>query len=143
MGSNTYQIKVELSDISPRIWRRLLVSSDVLLSDLHEILQIAMGWTNSHLHQFIKDRDFYVPPAPEGMMLDSFGTDYTGFRLNDLLPEPKEEIIYEYDFGDGWQHEIALEKVLEGKKAATLPICVAGARHCPLEDSGGPWGYTE
>lgn len=120
-----------------------MVPSDVLLSDLHKIIQTIMGWTNSHLHQFIKGRDFYEPTMPEELMMDSSGIDYTGIRLNDLLKKEKETMIYEYDFGDGWEHEIRLEKVLPFDESTPIPVCIDGARDCPPEDCGGIWGYSE
>ncbi len=143
MEKNIYQIQLTLKNFRPKIWRRLLVPSDVLLSDLHKIIQTTMGWTNSHLHQFEKNREFYEPPAPEDMMLDSYGVDYTGLKLNDFLLKPKEKFTYEYDFGDGWEHEITLEKILPSDTSTTLPVCIAGAMNCPPEDCGGVWGYSE
>lgn len=143
MEKNIYQIKAVLKDFKPEIWRRLLISSDVELGNLHKILQTSMGWTNSHLHQFIKNRTYYEPPAPEDMIWDTNGIDYTDIQLNDLLKRPKEKIIYEYDFGDGWEHTITLEKIRSEDEGLTNPVCIDGARNSPPEDCGGVWGYAK
>jgi hypothetical protein len=142
MATNIYQIRVELNGSEPEIWRRLLVPSDVLLSDLHKILQTAMGWTNSHLHQFIKGRNFYEPPAPDGELWDNSGIDYTGMALSEFLVKKNDTIEYEYDFGDGWNHDVKLEKMVETTDSE-LPVCIDGAMACPPEDCGGIWGYQE
>jgi len=148
--STVYQIRVSLNYIRPEIWRRLLVPDDVLLSYLHNILQTAMGWTNSHLHQFIVNRNFYEPPAPDDMQIDSWGTPYTGMTLNEFLTDENDTIEYEYDFGDGWVHEIKLEKIIDAGseseyeyKEEDLPVCIDGENACPPEDCGGPPGYQE
>lgn len=117
--------------------------SNILLSDLHKIIQTAMGWTNSHLHQFIKNRRFYEPPPPEEKLWDSSGEDYTGMTLDEFLKKKNDALSYEYDFGDGWEHEIKLEAILPADETAKLPKCTAGAMACPPEDCGGIWGFQE
>lgn len=139
-----YQLKVTLEDIKPPIWRRILVSSKINLGQFHIVLQIAMGWTNSHLHQFISGQTMY------GMADDNMSVelgldleDETQDQLSDLLTEEKDSLRYEYDFGDGWLHKIVLEKKLTYDEAVNLPSCVKGKRACPPEDCGGVWGYEE
>ena len=108
--SPVYQLKVSLNGAKPPIWRRLLVPSAVSLAQLHRILQLAMGWTDSHLHQFEVHGQFYGVPDPE------FGKgtkNEARVRLADVLMHEKDSMIYEYDFGDGWEHKIVLEKILE------------------------------
>jgi hypothetical protein len=137
-----YQIKVTLLDIRPPIWRRLLVSSDVKLDQLHGIIQDAMGWLDCHLHQYQQGEVQYCMPSEEEMM--GFGLqmeDESRFRLSDLLKSEKDALFYEYDFGDGWRHKIILEKVLPFEPDAPLARCIKGKRACPPEDCGGPWGY--
>jgi hypothetical protein len=141
MSSTAYQIKLELSGSKPKIWRRLIIPADMLLSDLHKVIQTAMGWTNSHLHQFVKGRVFLEPP-PEDDFWDSTGIDYTDYTISRLLEKKNDKIVYEYDFGDGWEHTIKLEKVIEGFDG-TLPVCTGGALNCPPEDVGGIWGFQE
>ncbi len=137
-----YQLKITLDDISPPIWRRVLVRSDTSLPDLHKIIQSSMGWTNSHLHQFIKNRQFYSIPFDDGWEEDRI-IDYRNFQINDLLQEEKQIITYEYDFGDSWRHSITLEKILPVDTDKHYPICIKGKRHCPPDDCGGSWGYQQ
>jgi hypothetical protein len=138
-----YQVQVHLKRSKPKIWRRLLLPADLLLSDLHKILQTTMGWTNGHLHQFVHGKDYFEPPAPEGEIWDHYGTNYTDFALNFFLKKTGDKMVYEYDFGDGWEHEIKLEKILPFAAETLLPQCIAGKRACPPEDSGGVWGYEQ
>ena len=128
-----YQLKVTLKDSSPRIWRRILVSGDASLAKLHRILQVAMGWSNSHLHLFMIHRKQYSAPDEE-RELDF--ADERKVKLTDLLG-PKDRFIYEYDFGDGWLHEILVEKIVPREEGTRYPVCAAGARACPPEDCGG------
>jgi hypothetical protein len=104
-----YAIKVTLLGTSPPVWRRVLVQRDITLRNLHHTLQIVMGWTNSHLHQFVFQRQRYSDPKHkcQGRTVDESRT-----KLRDLIWNPGEILLYEYDFGDGWQHELLLEEVL-------------------------------
>lgn len=139
MTKQIYQIKIVLKQSKPAIWRRILVKSDVLLADFHDIIQTVMGWSNSHLHQFEKNGEYYAPKEMELEM----SIDYRKVRLNTLLFQEKDKVLYEYDFGDGWRHEIVLEKILPFSESAKLPSCTGGKRNCPPEDCGGIWGYAE
>lgn len=134
-----YQLKVTLKHVRPPVWRRIQVRSDITLYKLHQILQIAMGWTESHLHQFIAGRIFYGDPDPD------FGMDVVNekrTRLHQIVRGEKDKFIYEYDFGDGWEHEILVEKIIEPEPGIRYPRCIKGKRNCPPEDVGGPWGYA-
>lgn len=133
-----YQLKVTLKGMRPPIWRRILVASTTKLDDIHLILQIVMGWTNSHLHEFIQGRDRYGEPDED---FPSGAQDETRYRLDQILKQEKEKLIYLYDFGDGWEHEVVLEKILPFETSATLPLCLKGRRACPPEDIGGIGGY--
>ncbi len=135
--NETYQLKITLEDIKPVIWRRFLVDSGIKLPDLSKVIQTVMGWTNSHMHQFVKDGKFYSEPDAESY---HESIDYSKIRLNQVLTDEKKFIIYDYDFGDGWSHKIVLEKIVEDKKLKH-PECVDGKRACPPEDCGGPFGY--
>jgi len=137
--SMTYQIKVTLNGIRPPIWRRLLVPSSLSLMDLHDVLQIAVGWTDSHLHQFVARGILYGQPDPEVGMGQ---VNERRVRLDEVLRAEKDAMTYEYDFGDGWEHKIILEKVLRNAEDDVAPSCIAGARACPPEDCGGIWGYA-
>ena len=135
-----YQVKVTLKGSKPPIWRRLLVPSNTRLGKFHEMLQIVMGWTDSHLHQFIVGQTFYGTPEPD------FGLEVRSERtvlLSTVLRMPKDKIIYEYDFGDSWEHEVLLEKIVPPDPETRYPVCLTGKRACPPEDCGGIWGYAE
>src|SRR5690606_41145883 len=106
---------------------------------LHTTLQIVMGWTNSHLHDFIMDNVQYGEPNEE--FFDAM-KDESKFRLSQLLRLEKEKLLYNYDYGDGWEHEVLLEKILPFEHYMTLPLCIKGKRACPPEDIGGIPGYA-
>ena len=128
-----------LKGAKPPIWRRILIDNSVALPKLHETIQIVMGWTNSHLHQFIVGDRYYGMPDPNFDFEEVL--DETDYRLNQLLKKEKDSVVYEYDFGDGWEHKITLEKALSFKPEDVLPFCVKAKGACPLEDIGGMWGY--
>ena len=139
-----FQFKITLLDIKPAIWRRIQVP-DCTLVDLHEYIQAAFGWENYHLHQFEIDGVQYSQPAPDG---DDFGMEFedeTDVLLSKLLPKSARKCrwIYEYDFGDGWRHEILFEGFPPSDPKAKTPICLEGERACPPEDCGGPPGYAD
>lgn len=139
-SNEIYQIKVTLRRSKPPIWRRLLVSSEITLFDLHKIIQIAMGWTNSHLHQFIIADEYYSIPSEEDWQPV---IDERKYQLAVIAPTERFKFIYEYDFGDSWEHEILVEKILTVDPKVEYPYCVKGQRACPPEDVGGVWGYEE
>ena len=136
---NIYQLKVSLKGAKPPIWRRFLVDSSVKLPKLHETLQIVMGWTDTHLHQFVVGELIYGVPDPEWGFEEI--QNEKNIRLDKLLKNEKDTLVYEYDFGDGWKHKITLEKIMPFDSGATLPICVKAKGACPPEDVGGIWGY--
>ena len=137
-------IKVTLEDTKPPVWRRLVVPGDLTLDGLHDVLQTAMGWTDSHLHRFFAgtspDDNYFVTEydAEEG----DDGTPEAEARLDQVLREPGDCLRYEYDFGDGWDHELRLEDVADLEDDAR-PRCIGGRLACPPEDVGGVGGYAE
>jgi len=133
-----YQLHVWLREISPLIWRRLLVRSDSTIADLHYTLQIAMGWEGYHLHQFVIKGKRYGVPQPGGVW---FVDDPRQVQLADLHFRLRERFLYEYDFGDLWQHEIRVEQKLPVQPKRRYPICISGRRAAPPEDCGGPWAF--
>ncbi len=135
-----YQLKVTLRDSKPPIWRRFQVSADITLYKPHQVLQTVMGWTDSHLHQFIVDGGYYGQPDPE---YDLEIKSERRVRLQQVAREEKDKFIYEYDLGDGWEHVVILKKVLPPKAGVRYPVCLTGRRACPPEDVGGMWGYEE
>ena len=133
-----YQLKVSLKWSRPPIWRRLQITSTDNLEDLHDALQIVMGWTNSHLHEFSSGRERYGMPDED---FPSEVHDEIDYRIDQVLHKEKDRLDYSYDFGDGWEHELVLEKILPYKTDAVLPVCLKGSRACPPEDVGGIPGY--
>lgn len=139
MPKQIYQIKVVLKNTKPKIWRRLLVDADTQLDDLHRIIQTSMGWTNSHLHLFKVGKNEYAPDEFE--VEDCLSS--RKVKLNTILKKEKSKILYVYDLGDYWEHDIILEKIIKEGDAGQIPRCVKGKSSCPPEDCGGTFGYME
>ena len=136
--NDIYQLHIRLAYIEPPIWRRMVVSGQVTLFGLHRMLQVVMGWENYHLHQFIVGTARYGEPDPE------YGDemkDDRRVRLQKIAREEGASFIYEYDFGDGWQHVITVEHIMPETQEMIVPRCLDGARACPPEDCGGIGGY--
>ena len=141
-----YQLKVVLLGSEPPVWRRLQVPGDARLDWLHAALQVALGWTNSHLHQFRVGEDRYSDTRHHSA--ESEGApeilEARKFTLRQIAPHRQDAFGYEYDFGDSWEHEITVDKILPPDAAAsTTALCLDGARACPPEDCGGVWGYAD
>jgi hypothetical protein len=134
-----YQIKVTLRGSKPPIWRRFQVASDTSLVQLHRILQCVMGWEDYHMHQFIVGGVMY---GNADMMEDFDTVEEKTVTLDQIVRREKFKFIYEYDFGDGWEHELLVEKILPVEEGKTYPVCLTGKRACPPEDCGGIWGYS-
>ena len=139
------RVRIVLDETEPPVWRRLEVAGDLNLAELHDVLQAAMGWTDSHLHNFLASRDRRVPP-----ILTDFdeeegdeGLNERDVRLDQVLQEVGDEFYYAYDFGDGWEHAIRLEEVLAYDDSLPRARLLAGDRACPPEDCGGPGGYAD
>ena len=139
---NIYQIKVTLKHSKPPIWRRTQVPGDVNLGRLHRILQVVMGWEDYHLHQFIVGDDYYGEPHPDYEVWGPEMRDEGRASLAQIAPGEKAKFLYEYDFGDGWEHELLVEKILPPEPGVDYPRCLKGKRACPPEDVGGVWGYA-
>lgn len=137
-GNSVYQLKVTLRGSKPPIWRRIQVTGDTTLEDLHWVLQAVMGWEACHMHQFLVDGEYYGEPDPMGFMEMA---NERGVRLARLELSEKSKFMYEYDFGDGWQHDILVEKILPREDGLQYPRCMTGKRACPPEDCGGIWGF--
>jgi len=137
-----YQLKVTLRDISPPIWRRILVPHDIRLDQLHQVLQVVMGWTDSHLHEFIIDGVTYGDTSVDMEMSEDMENERS-FRLHRVVPREKGKSGYVYDFGDYWEHEILVEKILPVETGTHYPVCITGKRACPPEDCGGTSEYGE
>src|SRR5215510_12061603 len=118
-----YQLRITLRGISPLIWRRLLVSAETSLADLHYILQLVMGWTDSHLHRFLIHGKEYGIAYDGGM---GFADDPKQIRVADFRFRLRERFLYEYDFRDNWQHDIRVEQIVAADPKRTCPVCVGG-----------------
>jgi len=141
-----YQFKITLKEIEPPIWRRIQVK-DCSLDELHEHIQTAMGWTNSHLHQFEIKGERYGDPE---LLLEDYGDDQEVInsletKISQIVPKNGKQFRfgYEYDFGDDWIHEVLFEGCPKAEKGTRYPVCLEGKRACPPEDVGGPYGYQE
>jgi Plasmid pRiA4b ORF-3-like protein len=135
-----FEIKIELREVRPAVLRRVQVPGDMTLAGLHAVVQVAMGWTDSHLHEFDVDGVRYGLPDPDWDVDEV--RDEARAKLFRLLGQG-DRVGYVYDFGDGWTHRLTVEKVLAPEPGVSYPRCVSGRRACPPEDVGGPWGYDE
>ncbi|KAF8777314.1 uncharacterized protein y4hQ-like [Argiope bruennichi] len=148
-SKDIFQFKISLKFIKPKIWRRIQVPANYTFQQLHWAIQDSMGWKsnfgNYHLHVFrmSKNRNTIEIGLPNDF--DSFAETIPEERakLMDFFTEPKTKALYEYDFGDGWEHDVVLEKILSAVEGIVYPKCVAGKRACPPEDCGGYDGYEE
>jgi hypothetical protein len=137
---SVYQLRVVLRGVSPLIWRRLLVRSDSSIADLHATLQLALGWSDEHLNRFVVHGREYGVAHPGGLW---FRDDPHEVRLVDLGLRVGERFLYEYDFFDGWCHEIRVEAILPVERGRPYPVCTGGGRSTPPEGCGGPWAFLE
>ena len=136
---NVFALRIALLDHRPEIWRRLLVPGSVRLDKLHLIFQEAMGWTNSHLHQFRIGHALY------GTHFDEWPDEElheVEFKLTDVA-QRNDRFSYDYDFGDSWEHEVLVERADTTHPALKFAVCLDGANACPPEDCGGTGGYTD
>jgi hypothetical protein len=135
LASSVLQLKIRLLDVSPMIWRRVLVPASYTLEEVHGVIQVAMGWQSLHLYRFfiraVHYGSFDLRVSAPDSTLNSFRFRH-GAKFN-----------YEYDMGDFWRHEIRIEDQLEASAGQSFPICTGGAHSCPPEDCGGPEGYDQ
>lgn len=136
--NRNFILRISLADITPTIWRQIKVSDDLSLYGLHHIIQISFGWKNYHLYQYLLHGiKFGNPELLDDM--ESINDQVVPFVA--LAKKEGDTLEYEYDFGDGWNHRILLEKILIEEHTLPFPICLAGERSAPPEDCGGPTGY--
>lgn len=136
-----YRLTVTLEGIEPPIWRRLEVPGQTTLTGLHHVLQTAVGWGEYHLHTFTIDGFAYGPPSlahEDGHIISEWG-----FPLHSMVLRAPMEFTYLYDFGDGWQHRLAVEEIAPVSRRRRYSVCLDGRRACPPEDVGGVGGYAE
>ena len=140
--SRIYQLKISLNGVQPPIWRRIQVPGSVSLFKLHFILQIAMGWTNSHLHEFFIEGSHYGDPPDYELDIRQI-RDEKDYLLKQVITDAGVQFTYLYDFGDSWHHTVLVENILDGEGGQLYPICLQGERACPPEDVGSTGGYAE
>lgn len=139
-SATVHQLKVTLRRVKPPVWRRVVVPSDLSLAKLSRLLELTMGWYGGHLHAFEADGvSFGVPDLDWGDRL----RDERRARLADVLPGAGAKMRWDYDFGDGWEHDVVVEAILDRDPKVRYPTCIAGRRACPPEDCGGPYGYAD
>ena len=138
-ASWSWQLKIELLDVSPSVWRRLLVPETIMLPTLHEVLQATLGWTNSHLHEFVINGIRYGDPGPDSDA-DSDVVDEHDVALQEALGMDARCFDYVYDFGDDWHHVVLVED--QHIAPAKSIRCTGGGNACPPEDVGGALRYA-
>ena len=140
-----YRFKISLRDTKPPIWRRI-ETHDVTIEQLHGLIQTAMGWTNSHMHEFVVGGSRYTHPMFfQDELEDNGAENYANLTTKDWITQYGEtlRVKYMYDFGDGWQHDVVLEGRFTAEPGVNYPRCVAGKLACPPEDVGGVGGYYD
>lgn len=140
-AENVLHLQIELRSIEPKVWRLVVVPDTITLTRLHHIIQAAMGWTDTHLHEFDIGGLRYGEPDPEWDFDDSVISEKRVRLLKAL--EGRKSFDYLYDFGDGWEHKITIKKSLANTLPMPHAICLDGENACPPEDIGGPYGYAE
>jgi hypothetical protein len=137
------ELKITLEGTKPPIWRQFLVDKHIDFETLHETIQIVMGWQDYHMYQFIVGKKIILAEELEYEEFNeedqsAYASDVT---LKELITKKGQKFMYEYDFGDGWLHEIEVIDFQDIKEAANIPLCIAGSMACPPEDCGGLPGY--
>jgi len=141
-----YQFKISLQEIIPQIWRRIQVPASYTFWDLHVAIQDAMGWTDSHLHEFQIKNPKTGRKVNIGTPDEDFGSKVSpGWKkkIADFFTPANSKAEYTYDFGDNWRHIVLLEDILPRRRSVDYPWCVDGERACPPEDCGGAHGYED
>jgi pRiA4b ORF-3-like protein len=135
------RLKITLNDVEPAVLRRIEVPFDIRLDRLHLVIQAAMGWTNTHLYEIrARDVGWGIPDREWG----DGPLDARKARLGDVLEDVGAKTLrYLYDFGDGWEHTIKVERVVDPEPGILYPRLIEANGRCPPEDIGGPWGYAE
>jgi tetratricopeptide (TPR) repeat protein len=135
-----YEMKVRIKGARPAIWRRFRVSGSITFYKLHRILQGVMGWSDYHLYEFRVGKLLLGEPDPD---YSPETKSASRVRLSEILIRETAQFIYIYDFGDYWEHEVTVERILSSDEELRHPVCIDGKRACPPEDCGGIWGYSD
>jgi hypothetical protein len=139
-----HQLKVTLHGIRPPVRRRLQIQSDMTLDKLHAVLQAAFAWENCHMHEFqLGSRRFGRSDVEDGWGEPSGTQSESSAMLGQVMRRKGAKLLYLYDFGDSWEHEIVVEDITPADPGVRYPRCLDGRRAAPPEDCGGAWGYAE
>lgn len=142
--AKTLTLRISLEDSDPEIWRRFQVAATSTLADFHETIQVVMGWTNSHMHDFTIAQKTYGRVVPDILEMDGQeDIDESQVLVGDVLKRKRQKFVYTYDFGDDWRHNLVVEEIGEQAPEQNYPVCLDGERACPPDDCGGVWGYYE
>lgn len=140
--TSVHVVTVSLEGADPPVWRRLEIPSAMTLDRLHEVLQEAFNWADYHLHEFETAYGLFGPPSEPGPW-SSGRRDEAGVALAQVALEEGAQIVYVYDFGDDWRHNIVVEKIVAAEPGVAYPRCTAGyGEETPEEDSGGIWAFN-
>jgi hypothetical protein len=138
-GPTVHTLRVSLRDVQPEVWRRVVVRSGTPLPKLARLLEQAMGWAGYHLHLFdVGGVLFGVPDEDADYMINEKAA-----MVRHVLPRPGSSLRWDYDFGDGWEHDVVVEAIESPVEGKGYPVCLDGERACPPEDCGGVSGYEE
>lgn len=145
LSQQVHELEISLREVEPRVWRRFAVCSTTSLAKLHEVIQTVMGWYDCHLHQFVmRDGRRYAPRSPDmDLEWDADVIESRRVKVYDVLPRVGALAGYEYDFGDGWEHDLKVVAIHAPETGVRYPCCLGGERACPPEDVGGVDGYAE
>ncbi len=137
-----YQLRISLNEIEPEVWRRIWVADTMNLARLDRVFQAAMGWTNSHLHEFAIEASLYGVPDPDWPSAAPILKE-GAYTVGQVLGDSVKKFEYTYDLGDNWQHTVTVEKTLRPDETNVRPVCLAGQNACPPEDVGSSSGYMD
>jgi hypothetical protein len=138
-GPTVHVLRVSLREVEPEVWRRIVVPSETPLPKLARILEQVMGWEGYHLHMFnVGGVLFGVPDEDADYVINEKAA-----TVKHVLPEVGASLQWDYDFGDGWEHDVVVEAIESPEKGTRYPACLDGANACPPEDCGGVGGYEE
>lgn len=138
-GTTAHTLKVTLRDVKPAVWRRVAVQSETPLPKFAHMLEAAMGWEGHHLHMFDVGGILFGRADEDA----DYQIDERCATMKHLLPKLQSKLLWNYDFGDGWEHDVVVEAIESSQEGKRYPLCLEGKRACPPEDCGGVPGYGE
>ena len=140
-ATTIHRVKVSLYGAKPPVWRRLELPSAMPLDAVHQVIQVALDWDDYHLHMFETPCGEFGPADDDDDWSDR--QDETAVALAQVATAVKAKIVYVYDFGDEWRHDIVVEAIAPAEPGVAYPRCTGGRRQAPPEDCGGVWSFNE